>query len=338
MIKLRNLDNSLKSMVEGIYLPGNAEKFYIGKDGGQFATYWKARVPGDRFYSNPSSGAGTAITSALAAMTTGRNDVAILSPDSHTLGAALTWNKNMTHLIGAYGPAMMNHRSRLGVTGNFTPVVSVTGYGNTFANLYTMWGAADAGNLKGWSITGVRNSFMNVHFAGPMSATQAVNGASCCHLDGGTDGAEAYFENCTFGTDTIERTDGVSSLMLGGIQRSIFKNCLFLSGSDSGLDSYMIEAEADAYGWAYFDNCKFINISTAGFVNSMAVALLSGATSAAFRFLFSAGTTFHGITDIIAASDEAKVEFGRTPIPAAPATATNDIYIGLPVNPDHTSS
>jgi len=336
MIKLRNLDNSLKSMVEGIYLPGNAEKFYIGKNGGQFANYWESRVPGDRFYSNPSSGAGTAITSALASMTTGRNDVAILSPDSHTLGATLTWNKNMTHLIGAYGPARMNQRARLDVTGNFTPVVSVTGYGNTFANLYTMWGAANAANLIGWSITGVRNSFFNVHFAGPMSTTCALDASACCHLDGGTDGAEAYFEQCTFGTDTIERAAGANSLKLGGIQRSIFKDCIFLAGSDSGLDSYFIEAEADAYGWAYFDNCTFINISAAGFDNTMAVALACAATTTAFRFLFSAGTTFHGVTDVIAAADQANVEFGRTAVPAV-AAVDNDVYIGLPVNPDHTS-
>jgi len=338
MIKARNLDPSLLSSIEGVAMPGAAEKFYIGKDGGQFASYWKQRVPGDRFFANPSSGAGTAITQALAAMTSGRNDVALLSPDSHTLGAALTWNKNMTHLIGAYGPAMMNQRSRIGVTGNFTPVVSVTGYGNTFANLYTMWGAAHAGNLVGWSITGVRNNFHNVHFAGPMSATQAVDGATCCHLDGATDGAEAYFENCVFGTDTIDRTDGVSSLKLGGIQRSIFKNCYFLAGSDSGGDSFMVEAEADAYGWAFFDDCKFINLGGGGWSNAMALALVSAATSTAFRFLFSAGTTFHGITDVIAASDEAKVEFGRTAVPAAASTAANDVFIGMPVNPDHTSS
>jgi len=337
MIKLRNLDNSLKSTIEGVYMPGAAEKFYIGKEAAQFDAYWRQRVPGDRYYSNPSSGAGTAIAAALAAMTSGRNDVAILSPDSHTLGAALTWSKNMCHLIGSFGPAMMNQRSRIGATGDFTPMVSVTGYGNTFANLYTMWGADAAANLVGWSVTGVRNNFHNCHFGGPMNAAQAIDGATCFHLDGGTDGAEAYFNSCVFGTDTVERTDGVSSLKLGGVQRSIFKDCLFLSGCDSGADSFMIEAEADAYGWAYFDNCKFINIAASGFANAMALALVSAATSTAFRFLFSAGTTFHGVTDVIAASDEAKVEFGRTATPAA-AAINNDVFVGLSVNPDHTSA
>jgi hypothetical protein len=228
----------------------------------------------------------------------------------------------------------MNSRCRFGQGANYTPMVTVSGYGNSFHNIYTMWGADDSGNLVGWHNTGSRNKFQNMHFAGPMNAAQAIDTSACFH----NAGEEAYFENCVFGTDTVDRAAGATSLLLSGIQRSIFKDCTFLAGSDAGLDAYLIEAASTAYGWAYFDNCKFINISTTGFGNTMAEALACGATTTAFRFLFSAGTVFHGVTDVIAAADEANVEFGRTATGIDQITGDlQPVMLGLPANPDAAS-
>lgn len=321
----------LSATLAGMGIPGVGEIHMLTRSGAYAPySYWTDLVDPDR--------AHTSMVTAEARMTTGRNDVLLVSPDSHNLTAAVTWDLNNSHMVGMCPPGMMNHRARIGQAANFTPMITVSGYGNSFHNLYTMWGANDAANLCGWEVTGPRNSFYNCHFAGPMNAAQGINGATCFHLDGGVSGGECYFEKCTFGTDTVERTDGCSSLLLGGIQRSIFKDCMFLAGSDSGLDSYLIEAEADAYGWTYFDNCKFINISTAGFDNAMAVALYANPTTTAFRFLFSAGTVFHGCTDVIAAADEANVEFGRTATSAdAISGDLEDVMVGLPVNPDAAS-
>lgn len=320
----------LSATLAGMGIPGIGELHMLKRTTTADATYqyWTDLVDPDREH--------TSLVTAESKMTTGRNDTLLVTPDSHTLTAAVTWDLNNSHMVGMYSPAMMNQRARFGQSGNFTPMVTVSGYGNSFHNIYTMWGANNAANLTGWECTGPRNSFYNCHFAGPMNAAQGIDGATCFHLDGSTSGGECYFENCVFGTETVERTDGCSSLLVGGVLRAIFKNCYFLAGSDSGLDSYLIEAEADAYGWCYFDNCKFINISTAGFDNTMAVGLACSATTTAFRFLFSAGTTFHGVTDVIAAADQANVEFGTAAHPHV-AVVNDDVYIGLPINPDHTS-
>ncbi len=315
----------LSATLAGMGIPGVGEIHMLTRSGAyEPYSYWTDLVDPDRDH--------TDLVTAESLMTTGRNDVLLISPDNHQQTASLTWDLNMAHMVGMCAPAMMNQRTRIGQYANYTPMVTVSGYGNSFHNIYTMWGADDAGNLIGWHNTGSRNNFFNCHFAGPMNASQAIDTAACFH----NHGQEAYFKRCVFGTDTVERAAGCTSLLLGGIQRTVFEKCIFLASSDSGNDAYIIEAAADTYGWAYFDKCKFINLSGSGFTNAMAVPLISAASSTAFRFLFSADTTFHGCTDVIAHGDEAKVEFGMVKSAAAAATA-NDIYIGLGINPDHTA-
>ena len=121
MIQLRNLSPDLKNLTMSAnqMIPGMAERFIIAASGGQPLSYWQSELNGEKVY-------GT-ISAALAAMTSGRNDVALLSPDSHTQAANLDWNKNMCHLIGSYGPARQNMRSRIGHSANFTPVFTVSG-------------------------------------------------------------------------------------------------------------------------------------------------------------------------------------------------------------------
>ena len=95
----------------------------------------------------PASKLHYTISDALINMVTGRNDFAILSLESHTQSAALDWSKNLTHLVGSYPEAMSAQRSRIGHDANFSPLLTVSGYGNLFANLYFMYGRGSATNL-----------------------------------------------------------------------------------------------------------------------------------------------------------------------------------------------
>lgn len=306
MIKERNLDPSLKSTIQGASLPGAAEKFYVCKEGGQPKTFWENKVPGDKIFNNPSSGAGTAITAALAAATSGRNDVIHLSPDSHSIGAALTWNKNMTHLVGMYPESRMNQRSRIGQSAALANMMTVSGYGNLFANLYFMYGTSSATNLNLLSVTGDRNSFHNCHFGGPMHVTPADQATfNLINLACG----EVFFKNCVFGIETVLWTNGDMMRYYGASDRSlraIFENCIFLMRADNNQVNFITTVAGMGNGFAIYKNCQFINWGT-----GLTLAIDGAGVGTAFKQFFDINCSIVGATDVIAAANEATVYAGH---------------------------
>jgi len=312
MIGLRNLGTSLKSMVlDGAgSIPGSADLIYVCKSTGQAYTYWNGVAP--------EKVKGT-IAAAHSFMTSGRNDVAILSPDSHTQSEGITWSKSECHLIGAFGPHMMNHRSRIGHDANFATLLTVSGEGNTFANLYFMHGRGSATNVNLLTVSGNRNSFINCHFGGPMHATEAATaGYDLVRLAA----AETYFKSCTFGIDSVACT--TPQLVEFGEQaeppRAIFEDCLFLVQGDAGVRFLKVNAGAGR-GLGLFRNCQFINLGTAMTYG------IDGAGLNNFRMHF-ANCGFEGATDIVALAYEAYCHFSPTNF-VADALAT-----GISVQPD----
>lgn len=283
----------------------------------------------------------TTITDGFNVLTSGRNDRILLSPDNHTLSSEFTWDKNMTHLIGMFPSAMMNQRARIGQDAAMASMFNVTGYGNEFRNIYTMWGNGESTSYAGFKVTGDRNIFYNCHFAGPLSLTEAAivhttNAGGALHLNGCE---ECYFKNCVIGTDTIERAANNVILYIGGTaadttKRNIFEDCLFLSSSDSGQDALNIYIGQYVHGWVLFKNCTFINIAADGFSNALpiAVTINGNVTTTQFRVLFDSKCCFHGYTDIVAAGDEANVEVQVVPVPQD--TTKNEEAYMLAANPD----
>ena len=64
------------------------------------------------------------------------NEVMVVSADNHQLGSSLTWAYNMSHMIGSYVGSKFSIRNRIGMSTAFTPMITVSGYANTFANIY----------------------------------------------------------------------------------------------------------------------------------------------------------------------------------------------------------
>jgi hypothetical protein len=293
MIQLRNLSADLKNMVLSAnqMIPGMADRYIIAAAAGQPLSYWQDKLNGEKVYNT--------IASALAAMTSGRNDVALLAPDSHNQAATLTWDKNMCHLIGAYGPARQNHRARIGHSANFSPLMSITGYGNTFAGMYMMHGRGSASNLVGLAIGGERNSFIGCHFL-PANATE-LDQANYRLVT--IDKAEQYFLGCTFGSDTVAWTNGamiklgVSSD--GGPPRVVFEDCIFYMYADNNQVRFL-DASLAGMGRALmvFKNCAFINVGTA-----LAYAI-NGAGLSNAQMFFDANCSFAGCTEVVEAGYE----------------------------------
>jgi hypothetical protein len=188
--------------------------------------------------------------------------------------SALTWSKNLTHLVGLGAETHVAQRTRIvcGADG-LSPFITVSGYGCVFQNLYIWQGRDNAATLVNVSVSGQRNLFRNVHFAGGGHATQAIDGGCSVQIAGGS---ENLFERCVFGVDTIAAATGMAALVYaatGDAARNVFRDCLFTLWAghaaaifvellgNSGLDRYHI-----------FERCQFINLASTALTQAFAVA------------------------------------------------------------------
>ena len=147
----------------------------------------------------------------------------------YDIAATLTWDKNLTHVIGIGAPTMVGQRARIfQAPGNLdiSPMIDVTASGCSFRNLYLFQGVDDADALLNVRVTGSRNYFENVHFAGGGHATQAIDGGASLNI---SSGMENTFVNCTIGVDTIAAATGMVALLINGTGggRNIFRGCHF---------------------------------------------------------------------------------------------------------------
>jgi hypothetical protein len=214
------------------------------------------------------------LTKAYAACVDGQNDVIVYVPGSSalTLSAALDWTKSYTHFVGLCAPTRTAPRCRIFQLSTLTgasPLLTISGSGNILKNLYVFQGVADATSLVNVKVTGGRNYFENVHFAGGGHATQAIDGGASLMLDGAE---ENTFVNCTMGVDTIDAGDGMVGILFDSeAHRNLFVNCVVrIRAGNAGAAFAEI---ADATGIDrdnIFDNCVFLNNSatslTSGFV------------------------------------------------------------------------
>lgn len=220
--------------------------------------------PGDR-WTKPLA----TIAAAYAKCVANQHDVVLVLAGSsgNTLSAALTWSKNYTHLIGLCAPTHAAQRARIFQLSTLTgasPLLTISASGCIFKNFYIFQGVDDATSLINVSVTGGRNYFENVHFAGGGHATQAVDGGASLKLDGAE---ENLFRHCTIGVDTIAAGTGMVGILFDSdALRNVFEDChismlaghtgaAFVEVADgTGIDRYTI-----------FKNCLFTNTNYANF-------------------------------------------------------------------------
>lgn len=184
-----------------------------------------------------------------------------------TLSAALDWAKDYTHFVGLCAPTQMAQRARIFQLASLTgasPLLTISASGCIFRDFYIFQGVDDATSLINVAVTGGRNYFENVHFAGGGHATQAVDDGASLKLDGAE---ECTFVNCTIGVDTIAAGDGMVGILFdGAAHRNVFKNChvSMLAGHTGAAWAEVADGEAiDRY--TIFDRCLFTNTNKANF-------------------------------------------------------------------------
>ncbi len=210
---------------------------------------------------------------------------------------ALVWDKSYTHIVGITAPTHVAQRARITHEDNtytgLSPLFSITASGCIFKNFYCFQGCDDASSLINWQISGGRNYFENIHFAGGGHASMAIDGYASLRLVGSE--GEHMFKHCTFGVDTIAAATGVRCLaIIGGTPRNWFQDCNFISYAAAG-GAMFVEWETlsavDRY--MLFDRCRFNN--TGATTIDSAFVMPSGAP--AHRRVFLDDCKGYGFTD-----------------------------------------
>ncbi len=200
---------------------------------------------------------------AFAKCTANRHDVVIYMAGSsgNTESAAVTWNKNFTHLIGIAAPTQIAQRARIFSNAlTDSPFWTISATGCIFQNIYIFQGTDDSSALINVSVTGGRNYFGNVHFAGGGHVNAAIDGGASLLLDGAE---ECTFEHCTFGVDTITAATGMMAVRMDAeTKRNVFRRCNFtMRASNGGAGFVEVVDNSGIDRYQIFDECLFLNMS-----------------------------------------------------------------------------
>lgn len=195
-----------------------------------------------------------------------QHDCVILIGGSSTSAeiATITWDKNYTHLIGIGAPTRVSPRARIHneTTTGQTPLLNITSTGGIFKNFLIFQGVDEAVANINVQVTGGRNYFENVHFAGGGHASQAINGGASLKLD---NAEENTFVKCTIGVDTIAAATGMMGMLVdGSANRNIFDGChftMYAGHTAAGFVEFVDTSAIDRYLW--FKKCMFINMNDA---------------------------------------------------------------------------
>lgn len=216
------------------------------------------------------------VSAAYAKCISGQNDVVLVLSSTAAINEdeAIVWSKNLTHLIGLGAENGIAQRTRIvcNATG-LSPFITLSGYGCIWKNVYIWQGQDDVNSLVNVSVTGDRNYFESIHFAGGGHATQAKDGGASLLINGGS---ENRFVDCTFGVDTVDAATGMAAVVFaaaGGAARNLFRQCRFtLHAGHSGAMFVELLGNGGIDRYQIFENCMFINLSGTAMASGFVVA------------------------------------------------------------------
>lgn len=346
MLRMYEPDRYLAAFLASVGIMAPGEIHMLTKSGQNSHNYFRSIIGDANFHQKVSEGE--------AALVTKRNDVLLVAPSSHTWygesdveGAALTWDKQNTHLIGmapfSKGGGM---RSRFGHSGKvMANFMTISGSNNLFKNLYWMHGSATGGasDVTLLTITGHRNRFEGCHFGGPNDQTQASSANYAQMVI--TGGQQNHFKDCLFGGMNSVHRDAANTMLklnTGQNTNNVFEDCVFWSRSAATTPYFINLAAAATTGgcWrAIFLNCQFINMTTLHGSYALAVAIASTATEANENYLyFDNRCSFTGVTDLIADAREEIIWWGGAgSAPDSSAAIGDRVALGLGQHPNHTA-
>ena len=201
-------------------------------------------------------------------MTANQNDVAVLIGHSSAgtgafrEAANLTWDKNLTHILGTIYNRVGQRVSLRETSGGtaVTKLLDVGAAGCLFANFHIFQGQSTAETQLAVEESGGRNAYFNMHIAGGGNATAAAQaGMRDVSIEGSN--GENYFSGCVIGLDTVARTAANANLSFNaGTARNLFEDCVFQLHATTDATPVFINAGTnDIDRWAIFKRCQFTN-------------------------------------------------------------------------------
>ena len=250
------------------------------------------------------------LAAAYAAATTNQNDVIMLSAggNHHQLTEMLTWAKNRIHVIGmgAFGAVDPQPEIQLSTTGNAADnaaTMKVTGYGNTFTNVYITNAGTHANSVTALWDAGENNVYTNCQFA----KFSDLNVAGVSHVE--ARGDTSTFRRCKFGVDWVTVSAARFGLLIKGTGRgarmkhNIFEDCYFVVASSSADYEHIHVYDTSSLAFNnIWKNCVFMNAlisSASAVIIDDAVNSVSGLVEGSLFFINPAtnSTSFASTTD-----------------------------------------
>lgn len=207
------------------------------------------------------------VSLAFANCTTNQNDAVVFvgGPTAFNPSAGITWNLSYTHLVGLSGDLPgMGQRCRIVNTAanDLATLFTLSGSACIVKNIQFFDGKDSATDGACVLVSGSRNHFKNVFFAGMADATALGPATRAGSYSLKVTGAENFFEDCTIGVDTVVRSEANSELIVAG-PRNHFRRCMFLSNSvTAGKFLVKIDNSSDDLRWTLFEDCTFVNYSS----------------------------------------------------------------------------
>jgi hypothetical protein len=264
------------------------------------------------------------LATAYAKVETLKNDVIVLeeSASSVSLATGFTFAKSLSGIIGTSWSDGYQ-RSRISQSAAMATQLTVSGYGNKFANCRQMFGTASTTNKTALSVTGAGNTFKNWNVAGTDATTMGQATFRLVSIATG----ETYFENCQIGNINAAQAAGTLVYFDGSCTPNMtFRDCTFLMNASANAAFFLQFAAGVGESVVKFFNCKFINTGS-----TLTYGIDGTGLNNCIVFL-DATCSFYGCTDIVAAAQEAYVISGV----GSSATPAEDVswHLALPV--DHT--
>lgn len=206
------------------------------------------------------------VAAAYAKCTADRHDVVLMlagdTADYPT--AAINWAKDHTHLIGLSGDLPgMGQRCRIvnHADNDLAVLFTLSANGCIIKNVQFFDGKDKAEDGACVLVSGSRNFFKNVFFAGMGDGTALGPATRAGSYSLKVSGSENYFEDCTIGVDTVVRSAANAELIVSGI-RNRFVHCDIRSNSvTAGKFLVMVDNSGGDLRDTIFDDCLFFNFT-----------------------------------------------------------------------------
>ncbi|MBI4916867.1 MAG: hypothetical protein HY825_13550 [Acidobacteria bacterium] len=204
------------------------------------------------------------LAAAYAKTVSGRNDTVLLVGGATATNptATITWANSYTHLVGLTGdlPGMGQRARIVGTSANaLTEVITFSGSGCIVKNIQVFNGASTAIDAGAATVSGSRNYFENVFWAGMGDATALGPATRAGGYSLKVTGSENMFVSNTIGLDTVVRSAANYELAVSG-SRNSFRDSLILSNSvTSGKFLVQIDNSAGDLRYTTFTRVLFHN-------------------------------------------------------------------------------